>query len=32
MIKSKNYRGFQYACHCGRIEIVKYLWETFKDP
>ena len=31
MIKADSYYGFRYACKYGHIEIVKYLWETFKD-
>ena len=32
MNKADNYFGFMWACERGHIKIVKYLWETFKDP
>ena len=32
MNNANNYDGFRWACENGHIEIVKYLWDTFKDP
>ena len=32
MIKANNYLVFRWSCEKKHIEIVKYLWETFKDP
>ena len=32
MNKADNYYGFIRSCRFGHIEMVKYLWETFKDP
>ena len=31
MNKTNNYYGFMYACENGHDNVVKYLWETFKD-
>ena len=31
MNKAKNYFGFRWACKKGHLEIIKYLFETFKD-